>query len=387
MIAVEESFTNSAIASLPEPQLAVETPLYEAALLIDLVGGASTVPAPETDWDVLLNMAAENGVLAHVFHALQIANTKIPDSFARAARESKAAAIHLAVELENLLVLFAQHKIDALPLKGPALSLELYGDAAMRSSYDLDILVRREDFSRAEALLIDQKFLPDGPPGGYHRQLLRDALIVELHSDLSDDQYIPVDTEGIWSRVRAASFCSTPVYAMSRQDLALYLCCHGAKHRFSRLIWTLDVAQSLQGWHDSEYESLLKQAQQSSIAPWLFLACAVLRAVFPHLLPNTMDAHTSSLPINKRAERAAARMFSGISKMGVEDYRCLYLQIEPSFRKRLRYGLGYLALSPHDRRLAYSHRVPAVLMLALRPFRLLGKYGIRRAFRIFFPQS
>jgi len=387
MIAVEEPFTNPAIAPLPAMKSAPETPLYEAALLIDLIGGGAPQPAPSTNWNLLRHIATENGVLAHAFQSLVASGTSIPDSFAKSARDSEAANMRLAMELHSLLALFARHNIDVLPLKGPALSLALYGDASMRSSNDLDLLVRRKDFSRAEALLVSQSFLPAGPLAGYHKPFSRGALLVELHLDLSEKCYLPLDMESIWSRAQTTEFCGQPTCVMSREDLALYLCCHGSKHRFSRLIWTLDFAQSIQGWSTSEYESLLSLAERHDLAPWLFLACAVLRAIFPHRLPDALDAILSSSAINKRAECTVARMFSGDAKTGINDYRGLYLQIEPSPWKRLRYIAGYFALSPYDRKWASSHHIPTALMFALRPFRIIERHGIRRAFHTFFPQK
>ena len=388
MAAAESPLANFSVASSFEQQCASETPFYEAALLIDLASGGVSMPAPGADWAVLGSLAKENGVLAHVYRALLQSGAEIPESFAQAAREENAAATSLAEELCTLLALFAQHAIDVLPLKGPALSLLLYGDAGMRFSHDLDLLVRREDFSRAEALLLCQGFAPSGPMDGYHRQFLRGGLSVELHFGLSDPRYFPMDTEAVWTRARAGEFLGIPAYAMCREDLALYLCCHAGKHGFSRLIWTLDFVQSLRDFRDSEYESLLKLAQRRDLAPWLFSACAVLRAVFPNLLPPALDALLYSFPtLNQRAERAAARMFSGALESGVNNYRALYLQIEPNPWKRLRYSARYFDVSLPDHQWARRHHVPIGLMRLLRPFRLLEKYGVRKTFHTFFPQG
>ena len=54
---------------------------------------------------------------------------------------------------------FAERNIEVLPLKGPVLAEALYGDVTMRAYNDLDLLVRRENFHRAEVLLLDRGLL------------------------------------------------------------------------------------------------------------------------------------------------------------------------------------------------------------------------------------
>ena len=55
---------------------------------------------------------------------------------------------------------FENHGITAIPYKGPALALQVYGDLKLRSFVDLDVLVRRSDAARAGTLLAARGYRP-----------------------------------------------------------------------------------------------------------------------------------------------------------------------------------------------------------------------------------
>jgi hypothetical protein len=380
------SVSEQSSVHLPDQrQHAPTAAMREAALLIAIVRGDHFVADNSICWETLHNLAADNRVLLPVFHALQQAGAEIPGFFVQSACDCRASSMQLAADLRRLLAEFVQQKMDVLPLKGPALGLELYGDATLRQSDDLDLLVRIKDFPRAEALLIDQGFLPLGSCSEYDRKLLRNGLLVELHFELSGRLDLPLDVEGVWRRARLAEFHSAPACAMSREDLALYLCCHGLKHRFARLGWILDFAQSLHGWSEEEYKSLLQRARQQNLLLWLLTGCEVVRTMLPRRLPEALNTMTASSPLSRQARRTAGQIFSDRPQDAIYDFRALYLQNEPNPLKRLRYRLQYLAPTRRDHQWARLHHIHPGLMFALRPFRLLGKYGVRKTYRTLFP--
>src|SRR5256886_10494233 len=88
---------------------------------------------------------------------------------------------------------FAAAGIAAVPVKGPTLAALAYGDLARRESFDLDILVRRQDVAPAADLLRSLDYRADQvlSPGAeaarlatqYHRRLARHPRPgVALHS-------------------------------------------------------------------------------------------------------------------------------------------------------------------------------------------------------------
>ena len=353
----------------------------EAALLITALRGLPFNVPPEIDWSVLKRIAEENGVLALVHQSLVNAGIEIPDFFEAAAQGSRSSAERFANELEGLLQGFAERSIDVLPLKGPTLALALYGDSALRTCKDLDLLVRRSEYSRAAALLLDRGF-ESRSRDEYHGKFVRGRLLVELHLDLSSPLHFPFDTEKVWGRSHPDCFRGKPTRAMCDEDTILYLCLHGLKHRFSRLIWILDLAQAINASPDLNYKALRNRARQEGLEPWLLIGCEIVRTMQASQLPSGLDALIAESPKKaKRASLIAASLFAEPD----QNLRSLYLQLESSTRRRWRSRLGYLAPTPQDHGWAKRHGIFRGLMPMLRSFRVLGKYGPKRAWRMVFP--
>jgi hypothetical protein len=357
----------------------------EAALLIWCLRGLPPDIPCDTDWQALLGIAAENGVLALAHQSLLEMRAEMPEFFTDAARESRRRANLLATELEALLHQFAERGIDVLPLKGPALSQALYGDAALRLCKDLDLLVRSNDYLRAEALLIDLGFAA-GAMNDSERRFYRNGILVELHFDITSPRIFQFDLEGIWSRSRRGNFRGKPMRVMSDHDLILFLCSHGLSHGFSRLVWILDVARALDSLPPGGYRQLMRDARSYGLEPWLLIGCEVVRAMFPQQLPEAMDAVMGESPEEaRRARRAAARLFAEGLGGVTNTYARSYLESGDSAIKRWRYRLSYFAPTAEDYRWAERHRINRRLMPMFRPLRLLQKYGPARAWRIIFP--
>ena len=353
----------------------------EAALLVTSLRGLPFDVPHDTDWRALLGMARENGVLQLVHQSVLEMGAEVPALFSAAAQERRASAEKLASELEGLLQSFAEQEIDVLPLKGPAMALTLYRDAAMRSCKDLDLLVHRDDYSRAEALLLDRGF-GSKTRDEYHGKFVLGELLVELHLEVASPRYFPFNTQSVWHRSQPHNFRGKPMRVMCDEDLILYLCLHGLKHGFSRLIWILDLARAMNASADLDYKALKEWAKQEGLEPWLLIGGEVVRAMLPQQLPDEMDALIAESPERaRRANQIAASLFTERD----HKFRSFYLQLESSARRRWRSRLGYLVPTPKDYEWAMRHGISRRLMPALRPFRVLVKYGPKRAWRIMFP--
>jgi len=359
----------------------------EAALLLTCLRGLAFVVPQDTDWSALLALASAHGVLLLVYQALLERNAEIPGFFAAAVREHKDAAGKFAAELESLLKQFAERGIEVLPLKGPVLAEALYGDVTMRACDDLDLLVRREDLSQAERLLVDLGFAASGATDDYHHKFLRDGLLVELHFGVASPRSFPFDVDGIWARAENKRFRGAPMHVMSDGDLVLFLCLHGLKHGFSRLIWMLDVARAMRAMRDCSPEELAQRARQQGLVLALLIGCEMIREMFPQQLPQEMEVVIAKLPEEtEQARRAVARLFAENAGVNNDpEIWSFYLQTESSARQRWCRRFRFFVPTVEDYAWAERHRIYRGFVPALRPFRLLQKYGPFRAWRILFP--
>jgi hypothetical protein len=363
--------------------------LNEAAFLITSLRGLPVEVPRDMDWHVLLELAAENGALPLLHHSLLEQGVVLSEFFTAAARKCISDSSLFVAALENLLLEFAKQHIAVIPLKGPVLAEKLYGNATMRSCNDLDLLVRWDDYSRAEMLLVSVGFAASSEEDDYHRRFVRDGVPVELHFGIASPRYFPFDLDGVWSRARQDNFHGKPMLAMSDDDLVLFLCLHGLKHGFSRLVWILDVAQGLGAIQHDGYQELAQSARRQGQEAWLLIGCEVVREMFPERLPQEMDAVIAESPgLAVRAQTVAARLFAeGLEVVNDHKIRGFYLQTERSMLRRWRCRLSYFAPTFEDYRWAERHRISRSLTPVLRPFRLLQKHGVSRVWRALFPPT
>jgi hypothetical protein len=329
-------------ATIPKQQpaealeLRAVQPLNEAELIVALLRGQPFKVPDETDWEVLLNLATKNGVLLLLHKSFEEMGVEMPYFFRDAAGKAGDSAERLAADLQDLLALFAAAGIGVLPLKGPALSLALYGDALLRSSVDLDLLVRREEFKRAGELLIERGFTAR-PHSDGDRLLVRNELSVELHHRIASQRYCRIDVERVWSRSLPGEFRGQPIRLMCDDDLVFYLCSHELRRGVSPLVCILDVARSLCG------------------------RCA------------------------RGCRELWERAWSGALSHSRTDGRELDIQPEPGILERRRQGFGSFAPTGSDVLWAELNGIQPEIMQALRPFRLLKKHGAHGAGETLFP--
>jgi Uncharacterised nucleotidyltransferase len=139
-----------------------------------------------------------------------------------------------------LLRAFDGGGVAVMPLKGPFLAERMYGGAALRVSRDLDLLVGRCEFARAEAVLSEAGFVP-GEADDYHRAWHRLETTVELHHDVENPLAFDFDVASALRRAQPAVFHGQPCRLLAPEDELLFLCLHGARHRYERLSLIVDL--------------------------------------------------------------------------------------------------------------------------------------------------
>src|SRR5207249_1097507 len=98
--------------------------------------------------------------------------------------------LYMLRALLEILDLFEQHGIRAIPFKGPLLAAQAYGGVALRCFLDLDILIQPNELERARSLLVSRGYRADAAGNipkqallryGYECSLRRDdGVLVEL---------------------------------------------------------------------------------------------------------------------------------------------------------------------------------------------------------------
>src|SRR5216684_9312868 len=185
------------------------------------------------DWARLLLLAEDHGVAGHLTASLRdleepLVPPEIRQSLADRQRAQNFFTLRLTAELFRLMDRFTSEGIGALAVKGPVLAVQAYGDPAMRSYGDLDLLVRQRDIRRATELMIAAGYdaavplaaIDAGKIPGQYLFFKRDSkMLVELHND-STLRYFPrrLPLEGLFERQALVQVDCREVPALSVED-------------------------------------------------------------------------------------------------------------------------------------------------------------------------
>lgn len=348
------------------------------------------------DWNLLLSLAAEHSVAPLLNRSLAaIAPEAAPaEALARLKNHVHATSLHslvLTAELIRILESFAAAGVEAFPYKGPVVAVQAYGDVGLRDFADIDLVLRQRDVAAANRVLAGLGFTPQFPPifdpgapaplvpGEYDYRDADSHLTVELHTDRTLRHFpAALDLDDLARRAAHVSISGHDVRTFSPADTLVFLCVHGSKDFWERLIWTADVAQFVASHPQLDWTRACEFADSVQARRMLHLGLALADTVFGIPLPAAVRARVNS---DGLAQSAASRISGRLLGGALEPFGSLATfayrrSMVPGFSAGFRYALR-LATAPaaedwHAMRLP---RPLAPLYAALRPFRLLRKYG------------
>jgi hypothetical protein len=218
----------------------------------------------EPDWDQLVSLANRHGVMPMFYRSIsQNCPQAVPAEWLARLRMqymmNAARNMKMTAELLRILDVLKGAGIKAVPLKGPMLAQQLYGDVALRQFSDLDILVAREDANKALIVLEEKGYRIADDPRKEKSEKKRAALLkwmyhyeltnanvgthIELHWQLSPSlRRLNADEIVIWERAKIIGFSGKEILSLSDEDYLVFLCQHGARHLWKRLSWLCDVS-------------------------------------------------------------------------------------------------------------------------------------------------
>jgi hypothetical protein len=237
------------------------------------------VAADVADWPALIEQARQQNVLGLL--ASRLRREQIPEvppevmaELDKARAASAARALRMSVQLLRLLDLLEGAGIEVMPVKGPTLSQDVYGDPTVRTFSDLDVLVRPVDASRAREVLLAQGFKDQSP---HNARMIRGARRPEGEIVLEGPGGVQVDLHwrlavGHGSRVitldrllehrREGDILGRAVKLPGLHEELLLTVMHGARHEWVPLELRLAAAVQVARLPDAEWPDALAAARE-----------------------------------------------------------------------------------------------------------------------------
>jgi len=212
----------------------------------------------------------------------------------QALKQNKLHLLKLSGELVRLSKLFEENQIPWLSIKGPALSMQLYGDVAARQSGDLDILVNEADLEKAmkilteagyESLIDFTKYSADQIK--FMRKYYRDIsfehsfqqIKIELHWLVDIVKNHPLNKTS-FKEMKNTLIGNALIPVCSDSYNTQYLCLHGSRHGWYRLFWLWDFAASISGMTSTEIDNIVCLVKKNKLCKELGQAIALSSIIF-----------------------------------------------------------------------------------------------------------
>jgi hypothetical protein len=386
--------------SLPEPSPFGTWSLEkEWAFLCDCVSphaDPACIASPasgELNWAAVLELGQEHGVQGMLAKRLEDESyagvpTAVREKLRGRMRAQQIFTLSLTAELFRVLDDFAVAHLDVIPVKGPVISQIAYGDPAMRSFGDLDLLLRQQDMPAAIERMQACGFTPDFPvetvrngkiPGEYRFRKSDSGLLVELHTEKTFRHYpLPMRIDEMIARRRIVLLDGRGVPALSVEDEIVFDCVHGGKDFWERLMWVSDVAAIATGCAQMDWEKALRFAHvveaEGMLHTGLRLAADVFALKLPTGIADAVQLDAASAALSGRIREWLP--YAGYKPIGAVRRALYRMQIAGGGLS----GAGYLlrlSLSPaeEDWDHAATDRKSWLWETVRRPIRLMRKYG------------
>jgi hypothetical protein len=188
------------------------------------------------DWGHLLELAQFHGMLPLVTYNLTTNGLfpQVPKTYSERLNQAYNGSLYrnliLSTELENVLAAFSKKEIAVIVLKGTVLAEQLYGNPGLRTVTDMDILVRPEEITSADSLLLEMGYtkLINEPAivHPFHDVYQKRAIMpffIELHWNLDDQKLVTVPLRDIWQRAQIIEIQGGTTRTLSPEDAIVHL--------------------------------------------------------------------------------------------------------------------------------------------------------------------
>ncbi|HKI04870.1 MAG TPA: nucleotidyltransferase family protein [Thermoanaerobaculia bacterium] len=295
-------------------------------------------------WDRAVAAAERHGVLPIVGANLRRCGAGLPAAVAErleaAIFENAAVRERDADRLATGLARLREVELEAMLLKGAALSLAVYEEPWVVASVDIDLSLRPG---------------PGWEKGKGEEKAVRRALYthgvecdLEGHHDVTMNGTLPVDFERIWREARPVRFRGVDAWVMSPEDLMISLCVNACRKRFFRLKALFDVAETLRRGEALDWPRLAGLAREGHCEGIVYTALVAARETLGARLPPGALETLRLSPPRAGALRRMIAAFLRFGSLGDRSGRALALT------------LTYASLRPAEawKSLAYSLTTP-----------------------------
>ncbi|MBV8571793.1 MAG: nucleotidyltransferase family protein [Acidobacteriaceae bacterium] len=371
-------------------------------------------PGPETtdrislllscdlDWERFTDLVERNEVSGLVLRGISRADhSSMPERTLRTLRDmavdNTSVSVRLASQLSSVLRLFGANAVLAMPLKGSALAMQLYGNFSTRQSGDVDVLVRRSDAFMARQILLSAGYRPLESDLEFRRHFSsakhkhftvlspdRETLL-EVHWAFLEPAYgFRLSASEVFQTAVPQCLLDEKIFCACPEHQLLLLAAHGCRHGWDSLKWICDVAE-LVCVPQLDLQAALTRAKDLGCYRMVSLALLLAADFLDAPVPSAILRDISTPALRPLIEGVRSKVLSLQPFVSAEHpsgvrAQIAYLRFALSCREKLRDRLRLVIhrfanlLRPNEQDRQFR-RLPAVVRWFARPVRLFRIYG------------
>jgi hypothetical protein len=205
-------------------------------------------------WQRLVRLAETEGLAGLLYHHLNNLDRQshLPETALQylTANYNRTTRNTLAIvsKIAELAAKFKQARIPVIALQGLSI-VKLYQHPGLRGMEDADLMVKPDHKEALKELLIEAGYRPVPT---YPDFLSKDGFLIDIHTHLlnldriRNRRYVfPEDLSPMWDRAVSFFDQQEGLLRLEPHDNFVALCAHALKHSYSRLIWLVDLHESL----------------------------------------------------------------------------------------------------------------------------------------------
>ena len=174
--------------------------------------------------------------------------------------------VKLLHALNTILDDLNQEGVDITLLQGMALLQKVYIDIGLRPMNDMDLWVLPQNYQGLVDILSRQGFESNRL---YPQTYRKGEIVLDIHTHLlwadrikAREYLLSKSQEEIFRSTKSITTDGGKVRCLGAPDHFLYLGLHALKHNFERLLWLADIKSLTAQWKQSDWDELLKRAEE-----------------------------------------------------------------------------------------------------------------------------
>ena len=251
----------------------------------------------DVNWGKLFKFSDLHRTTPLIYKSLQCCSELLPSAFLKKLKlDYQLNCAHNLLFLGTLLKLIKlleTHQVLVVPFKGPILTELVYGDICLRSFGDLDILISKSDLRHVMDILLQNGYktnydltlesylkLADKT---HHANFVNisNGLVVEVHWEMSGRYTgVEINFQEIQPRLEKVFVGNQEVSTLGKEDLLVYLCIHGNRHRWEYLDSVCCVFELIQNSPELDWELAFKIARDIGASRILTLGIMLAERLF-----------------------------------------------------------------------------------------------------------